>query len=61
MMSEEEERPRVVKGGYGRHRRQWVRDSLYHTVLLKIYNGKISSTLSCKNTAQHHGQQHAVT
>ena len=25
MTSEEEERPRFVTGGYGRHRRQWVR------------------------------------
>ena len=24
MTSEEEERPRFVTGGYGRHRRQWV-------------------------------------
>ena len=25
MRSEEEERPRFVTGGYGRHRRQWVK------------------------------------
>ena len=25
MTSEEEERPRFVTGGYGRHRRQWVK------------------------------------
>jgi len=24
MMSEVEERPRLITGGYGRHRRQWV-------------------------------------
>ena len=28
MTSEEEERPSFITGGYGRHRRQWVNDSL---------------------------------
>ena len=29
MTSEEEERPRFVTGGYGRHRRQWVKPTEY--------------------------------
>ena len=28
MTSEEEERPRFVMGGYGRHRHQWVKQSV---------------------------------
>jgi len=28
MTSEVEERPRLVTGGYGRHRRQWVKNNI---------------------------------
>ena len=55
MTSEEEERPRFVTGGYGRHRRQWIneygkhmRDVLggcYYLTLLAFFKGRFFKTI----------------
>ena len=37
-MSEEEERPSFVTGGYGRHRRQWVKMGYFYWLRVKGLN-----------------------
>ena len=49
MMSEEEERPRFVMGGYGRHRRQWVKE-------LTMYSSCIAPVLNCKDNIPCHSK-----
>ena len=55
MASEEEERPRFVTGGYGRHRRQWVKVTKYtneNPTLLKMNGrGKITTNNELTNLA----------
>ena len=45
MTSEVEERPRLVMGGYGRHRRQWVKD-------LILIKDPILNTLAAQGASQ---------
>ena len=47
MTSEVEERPRLVTGGYGRHRRQWVNEQDWNLVNMVLAVKFVSGKQKC--------------
>ena len=63
MTSEEEERPRLVTGGYGRHRRQWVKGKKAEKVaMIKAHIGMLLyDSMECQQPRQPPAKKCAVT